>query len=112
MPLRDLSFSDYLDVMWAHQFAGVGAFTSPHDYRELMKAIYGYSDKTIEEVQAEIEARKDDKPGGAKRDPIAAGATAPKPEQLDALAQIMAQAQAAKPPPRPKRKPKAPPPAV
>lgn len=32
---------------------------SPHDYRELMKAQFGYSDKTVEEVQAEIEARRE-----------------------------------------------------
>lgn len=30
---------------------------NPGDYRELMKAVVGYSDKTVEQVQAEIASR-------------------------------------------------------
>lgn len=40
---------------------------SPHDYRELMKAQFQFgTDKTVEQVQAEIEARREEERRASK----------------------------------------------
>lgn len=81
----------------------MGAFTNPHDYRELMKAAVGYSDKTVEQVQAEIEQRQ--KAAESKtRSRSSTTAAAPRPQvggeigkgHMDALSALRAAAEQAK----------------
>lgn len=65
---------------------------SPHDYRELMKAQFQFgTDKTVEEVQAEIEARREadrraaagGRGKGARATTLGAPALAPKVDQSE-----------------------------
>lgn len=80
-----------------------GSMSNPHDYRELMCAVYGFSTKTVDEVLAEQKARHkrqmDDakaeaKVGGVKsstvqRAPRPVPAAAIPKKSLDGLAAIL-----------------------
>jgi len=90
-----LSFSEFCDIAWTFLARSPGGFTNPFEYREMMKALVGYSDKTVEQVMAENKQRSD---GKSKKEPKAAGAEAPAPTEMAKLQALLA---AAKPRPRP-----------
>lgn len=76
--------------------SGTGAFSNPHEYREIMCAAVGYSDKTVEEVIAEHERRQKEreaasksKAAGTTRTPPRAGVAQPKQAEMDKLAQLL-----------------------
>lgn len=86
--------------------SNVGAFTNPYEYREIMMAVVGYSDRTVEEVQAEHEAKREQQAQDVKMAkgrkptrPAPARVTAqPKSSELDKLAALMAAGRQVQPP--------------
>lgn len=77
---------------------------NPHEYRELVKAAFGYSDKTTEQVIAEQEARRNKESSGSSQPSAKRGRpTAPshgvaKQSELDKLAKILAMSKPRQPP--------------
>lgn len=74
--------------------------SNPYEHRELWQAVVGYTDKTVEEVQAEHEqkhkdAEKKTKPG-AKGPPVV-GVAQPKQSEVDKLNALMSFGKQAKP---------------
>lgn len=68
---------------------------NPYDFREVMKAAFGFTDRTVEEVLAEQERRHDEenKNRGKKRGSTAPKADAkPKQAELDKLNALLAKA--------------------
>lgn len=99
--LDSLTFAEFLDVAWAHSLMNSGSLANPFEYREVMKAHFGYDERTVEEVLAAQEAkRKADeekhkqqaaqpsRPGTTP--PRQAGEAKPSKTELDRLAAIMA----------------------
>jgi hypothetical protein len=66
---------------------------NPHEYREVMKAAFGYSDRTTDEVIAEQEARHK-QPSSPKRRgksaPAAPTPGTPRQSEMDKLAKLLA----------------------
>lgn len=85
-----MSFSEFCDIAWTLLARSPGGFTNPFEYREMMKALVGYSDKTVEQVMAENKERSADK---KKADaPKSAGAKAPAQSELAKFQAMLAAA--------------------
>ena len=66
-----------------------GGLSNPFEYRELMKAVVGYSDKTVEQVLAAQKERSGPKAKPNSRT-APSPAAAPKKSELDKLASLKA----------------------
>lgn len=75
------------------------AFTSPYDYREMMMAVVGYSDRTVDEVLEAQEARRKDQTAqaksGKKSTPRVGASVQPKQSELDKMNEMIANARKA-----------------
>lgn len=73
---------------------GAGAFTSPFEYREVMMALVGYSDKTVDQVQAEQDARHKERDKAAKAGtshaPRVGTGVQPRQSELDKMRAMLA----------------------
>lgn len=75
--------------------SGAGVMSDPHHYRQLLMAIVGYSDKTIDEVNAEQEAAQAEREKQSKTrtargvKPRVGEAVQPKKAELDKMAELL-----------------------
>lgn len=74
----------------------MSAWASPTDFRALMNAICGYTDESVEDVQARIEARRNESTGSSAEPKSRDVRSSPGPSksQIDALNALIAQAKA------------------
>lgn len=86
-----MSLAEFCDLSWAHLARPPGGFSDPYEFRELMKAMVGYGDETVEQVQARHKS-KSSKPSSKASTPEATPAAKPKKSELDKLAALMANA--------------------
>lgn len=68
---------------------------NPHDFREVMKAAFGFIDRTPDEVLAEQKAR-DERPSKGRGSVAPSGNAKPRQSEIDKMNEILA---AAKPKP-------------
>ena len=97
--IRRVSFSDWLDAVWAHLCSLGGAMSNPFDFRDIMAANVGWIDKTVDQVIAEQEARDKRQENGestALAPPTEAGATPVPQTEREKLDAIFARAAAVK----------------
>ena len=78
-------------MSWAHLARPPGGFTDPFEFRELMKAMVGYSDETVEQVQARLKA-KQSKPTTKSSESAQVSTAVPKKSELDKMAALLANA--------------------
>lgn len=85
-------------MVWAYVLAQSPAMGNPFEFRETMKAAFGYSDKTVEQLRQE-RSKKSPKSAGKGATPARApsGGT-PRPSELAKLQALLA---GAKPHPAP-----------
>ena len=79
-------------MAWAHVLSKASAMGNPHEYRELMKAVFGYSNKTASEVLAEQKARHEEgRPSRKKTSSTAAPtSSAPRPSEVEKMKALLA----------------------
>ena len=80
-------------MSWAHMARPPGGFANAYEHRELMKALVGYSGKSVDQVLAEQKQKHEPKASGSKGGAKApAPASAPRKSELDKLAALIANA--------------------
>jgi hypothetical protein len=87
-----------LDAVWALLLSKGGAMMNPYEYREMLKAAFNWTDKTMEQVAAEFDKKKDDKKSSGRAKSSVSSGGAPKKSELSKLDSLLANA---KPRPRP-----------